>query len=89
VSVVIECDRTRTGTTLLHVDCCQGDRAHYDLGLAREVQRARGGKGDYLILHLSELVRVAFMAATSDSDHLKLEGLKTMEVSLLASGCHF
>jgi len=61
-------------------DCCQGNRAHYDLGLAREIQRARGGRSDYLILHLSELVRVAFMAATSDSDHLKLEGLRTMEV---------
>ena len=37
-------------------------------------------RGDYLVLHLSELVRVAFMAATSESDPLRLEGLKTMEV---------
>ncbi len=61
-------------------DCCQGNRAHYDLCLAREMQLARGGRGDYLALHLSELVRVAFMAATSESDPLRLEGLKTMEV---------
>jgi len=37
-------------------------------------------KADFLVLHLSELVRVAFMAATSDSDPLRLEGLKTLEV---------
>lgn len=35
--------------------------------------------GDYLVLHLSDLVRMAFMAATSDSDPLRLEGLKTLE----------
>jgi HEAT repeat-containing protein 5 len=38
-------------------------------------------KGDFLVLHLSELVRVAFMAATSDADSLRLEGLRTLEVS--------
>ena len=32
-------------------------------------------KGDFLVLHLSELVRMCFMAATSDSDPLRLEGL--------------
>lgn len=37
-------------------------------------------KGDFLVLHLSELVRVAFMAATSDADALRLEGLRTLEV---------
>ncbi len=61
-------------------DCCQGNRAHYDLSLAKEMQLAQGGRGDYLVLHLAELVRVAFMAATSESDPLRLEGLKTMEV---------
>lgn len=35
--------------------------------------------GDYLVLHLSDLVRMAFIAATSDSDPLRLEGLKTLE----------
>merc|ERR1712088_431024 len=34
----------------------------------------------YLVLHLSELVRMCFMAATSDSDPLRLEGLRTMQV---------
>ena len=60
-------------------DCCQGNRAHFDLSLAREIQLT-DKKGDFLVLHLSELVRVAFMAATSDSDPLRLEGLKTLEV---------
>ena len=49
------------------------------------MQRSSGrgggsGSGDYLVLHLSELVRVAFMAATSDADPLRLEGLQTLEV---------
>ena len=48
-------------------ECCEGDRAHFDLCLAREVARA-GGKSDFLVLHLSELVRMCFMAATSDTD---------------------
>ena len=65
-------------------DCCQGNRAHFDLSLAREIQLTaaggESGKDDYLVLHLSELIRVAFMAATSDSDPLRLEGLRTLEV---------
>ena len=66
-------------------DCCQGNRAHFDLSLAREIQRGGEGEGsakksDFLVLYLSELIRVAFMAATSDSDPLRLEGLRTLEV---------
>ena len=63
----------------MFTECCQGNRAHYDLSLAKEMQLTQS-RGDYLVLHLSELVRVAFMAATSDSDPLRLEGLKTLEV---------
>ena len=62
-------------------ECCQGDRAHFDLGLAKEVGLVGTGKNDFLVLHLSELVRMCFMAATSDSDPLRLEGLLTMQVS--------
>ncbi len=69
-------------------DCCQGNRAHYDLGLAREMQLTQR-KGDFLVLHLSELVRVAFMAATSDSDPLRLEGLRTLEVMQHTIACFF
>lgn len=35
--------------------------------------------GDLLVLHLADLVRMAFMAATSDSDPLRLEGLRTLQ----------
>jgi len=35
--------------------------------------------GDFLVLHLADLVRMAFMAATSDSDPLRLEGLSTLQ----------
>lgn len=32
------------------------------------------------MLHLSELVRMGFMAATSDSDQLRLEGLHILHI---------
>jgi len=32
------------------------------------------------VLHLSELVRMAFIAATSDSDKLRLAGLYALQV---------
>ena len=60
-------------------DCCKGNRAHYDLCLAREMQLTQMS-GDFLVLHLSSLVGVAFKAGTSDSDPLRLEGLRTLEV---------
>ncbi|XP_044256431.1 HEAT repeat-containing protein 5B isoform X4 [Tribolium madens] len=47
---------------------------HFDLIQAKEM-----GKSDFLVLHLSELIRMAFIAATSDSDPLRLEGLKTLQ----------
>ena len=59
-------------------ECCHGgNRAHYDLSLAKEMQLS--SKNDYLVLHLSQLVRVSFMASTSEADPLRLEGLRTLE----------
>ncbi|CAH1153655.1 unnamed protein product [Phaedon cochleariae] len=52
--------------------------AHFDLVEAKEQQITRG-KSDFLTLHLSDLIRMAFIAATSDSDPLRLEGLKTLQ----------
>ncbi|KAB7498931.1 HEAT repeat-containing protein 5B [Armadillidium nasatum] len=52
---------------------CGNNRAHFDLALAREMQSTKM-KGDFLVLHLSEIVRMGFMAATSDSDQLRLKG---------------
>ncbi|XP_037078584.1 HEAT repeat-containing protein 5B-like [Pollicipes pollicipes] len=56
---------------------CEGNRTHFDLALAKEA-RAANPQSDWFILHLSDLVRVAFMAATSDSDPLRLAGLDTL-----------
>lgn len=61
------------------ISLCQGHRAHFDLALARE-ERSLNPRQDFLVLHLSDLVRMAFMAATSDSDPLRLEGLKTLQL---------
>ncbi|XP_067013409.1 HEAT repeat-containing protein 5B [Anabrus simplex] len=60
------------------VACEANKAAHFDLALAKEMQLTKS-RGDYLVLHLSDLVRMAFMAATSDSDPLRLEGLKTLQ----------
>uniref|UniRef100_A0A1B6GMZ3 HEAT repeat-containing protein 5A n=1 Tax=Cuerna arida TaxID=1464854 RepID=A0A1B6GMZ3_9HEMI len=56
---------------------CRNTPAHFDLSIAKEMQLTKS-RGDYLVLHLSDLVRMAFMAATSDCDPLRLEGLQTL-----------
>nr|XP_055377450.1 HEAT repeat-containing protein 5B isoform X2 [Condylostylus longicornis] len=58
--------------------CETSNSIHFDLMQAKEMQMTRNS-GDYLILHLSDLIRMSFMAATSDSDQLRLEGLKTLQ----------
>lgn len=55
--------------------CEQGNSKHFDLIAAKDLHN----RGDYLVLHLSDLIRMSFMAATSDSDQLRLEGLKTLQ----------
>lgn len=35
---------------------------------------------DFLVMHLQELVRMVFIAATAICDQLKLEGLSTLQV---------
>lgn len=47
--------------------------AHFDLAEARRLRSSHGS--DYLVLHLSDLIRLAFIAATSDCDGLRMEGL--------------
>lgn len=58
--------------------CEQDKEKHFDFAYAREMHTMRG-KSDYLTFHLSDLIRMAFIAATSDSDPLRLEGLKTLQ----------
>ncbi|XP_057651452.1 HEAT repeat-containing protein 5B [Diorhabda carinulata] len=61
------------------ISACESNRsAHFDLIKAKELQ-ATNGKSDFLCFHLSDLIRMAFIAATSDSDPLRLEGLKTLQ----------
>lgn len=35
---------------------------------------------DFLVLHLADLVRMAFMAATDHSDQLRLSGLQMLQI---------
>ncbi|XP_050519241.1 HEAT repeat-containing protein 5B isoform X2 [Diabrotica virgifera virgifera] len=58
---------------------CESNKTdHFDLLKAKELQ-LKQGRNDFLCLHLSDLIRMAFIAATSDSDPLRLQGLKTMQ----------
>lgn len=59
--------------------CEAANALHFDLLQAKEQQLIKSRSGDYLILHLAELIRMSFMAATSDSDQLRLEGLRTLQ----------
>ncbi|XP_017846517.1 HEAT repeat-containing protein 5B isoform X2 [Drosophila busckii] len=59
--------------------CEAANPLHFDLLQAKEQQLIKSRSGDYLILHLAELIRMSFMAATSDSDQLRLEGLRTLQ----------
>ncbi|KAL3985776.1 hypothetical protein ACH3XW_40030 [Acanthocheilonema viteae] len=58
---------------------CETERAHFDLALAKELQISSGGRADYLVLHLSDLVRMSFMGATSDNTNLRLAGLACLQ----------
>lgn len=74
---------------------CKSDKAHFDLALAQKKKSERGGEivvggndysytvlpsGDYLVMHLSELVRTSFIAATASVDQLKLAGYEALRV---------
>lgn len=58
---------------------CRNSDFHFDLSQARE-KSSSIDRGDYLILHLPDLIKMAFMAATSESDDLRLEGLKALQL---------
>ncbi|XP_035264089.1 HEAT repeat-containing protein 5A isoform X3 [Anguilla anguilla] len=56
--------------------CENGDPAHFDMALAQE--RRLQVSSDFLVLHLADLIRMAFMAATDHSEVLRLAGLQTL-----------
>lgn len=57
---------------------CRQYNSSFFRGVNTEIITYLFFKGDYLVLHLPDLVRMAFMAATSDCDPLRLEGLQTL-----------
>ncbi|KAM4693258.1 HEAT repeat-containing protein 5B [Discoglossus pictus] len=58
--------------------CEHADKTHFDLAAARSA-RLRNPKNDLLVLHLSDLIRMAFMAATDHSNQLRMAGLQALE----------
>ncbi|XP_064421043.1 HEAT repeat-containing protein 5A [Latimeria chalumnae] len=59
--------------------CDNADVAHFDMVQAQE-RKLKDPKSDFLVLHLADLIRMAFMAATDHSDQLRLSGLQTLFV---------
>ncbi|NXK58067.1 HTR5A protein, partial [Sylvietta virens] len=59
--------------------CENAGSAHFDITLAQE-RRQRDSRDDFLVLHLADLVRMAFMAATDHSDQLRLSGLQMLQI---------
>ncbi|EDM03384.1 similar to RIKEN cDNA D930036F22 gene (predicted) [Rattus norvegicus] len=77
----------RWGTRVFAADCvcriisqCENaNSAHFDIALAQEMKKS-DSRNDFLVLHLADLIRMAFMAATDHSDQLRLSGLDTLLV---------
>uniref|UniRef100_A0A3B3ZBV0 HEAT repeat-containing protein 5B n=1 Tax=Periophthalmus magnuspinnatus TaxID=409849 RepID=A0A3B3ZBV0_9GOBI len=59
--------------------CENADKAHFDLAAARSAQLICFPSGDLLVRHLSDLIRMAFMAATDHSNQLRMAGLQALE----------
>ncbi|ELW63201.1 HEAT repeat-containing protein 5A [Tupaia chinensis] len=59
--------------------CESASSAHFDIALAQEMKK-KDSRNDFLVLHLADLIRMAFMAATDHSDQLRLSGLETLLV---------
>ncbi|XP_041070429.1 HEAT repeat-containing protein 5A isoform X2 [Carcharodon carcharias] len=59
--------------------CENVDAAHFDMTKARE-RKLKHPKSDFLVIHLADLIRMAFIAATDHSNALRLSGLETLLV---------
>ena len=53
---------------------------HFDMSRAREKTSSGKEEGHFLVFHVSDMIRMGFMAATSNSDPLRLEGLETLQL---------
>ncbi|PVD26321.1 hypothetical protein C0Q70_13992 [Pomacea canaliculata] len=76
----------RWPTKVFAVEClmkvmvaCEEGEGQYDLIKAKELKQTSEHKGSFLVLHLSDLIRMSFIAATSDSNQLKLAGMSALE----------
>uniref|UniRef100_A0A665WI15 HEAT repeat-containing protein 5B n=1 Tax=Echeneis naucrates TaxID=173247 RepID=A0A665WI15_ECHNA len=58
--------------------CENADKTHFDLAFL-SIQCKHSLKRDLLVLHLSDLIRMAFMAATDHSNQLRMAGLQALE----------
>jgi len=58
--------------------CRDHDSTHYNLTKAREASRSNNS-GGYLVLYLSDLVRMSFMAATDNNTQLRMAGLEALQ----------
>lgn len=58
---------------------CENERAHFDPMLAKELIY-NSSNADFLVLHLSDLIRMAFMASTAENTELRLAGLAALQV---------
>jgi len=81
----------RWPTKVFAVECsrkiytvCRNSPAHCDLSLARRSHEEKGG--DYLVMHLSELVRTSFIAATANVDQFRLAGYQALQVYYVCIG---
>ncbi|CAH0760779.1 unnamed protein product [Diatraea saccharalis] len=79
--------QSRWPTRVFAMECIQklmsaceatGEIAHFDLVKAKEKLQI-DPNGEYLSVHLSELVRMSFVGATGESDALRLTGLRTLQ----------
>ncbi|XP_060805849.1 HEAT repeat-containing protein 5B [Amyelois transitella] len=79
--------QARWPTRVFAMECIQkimsaceatGDPAHFDLVKAKEKLQI-DPNADYLSVYLSDLVRMAFVAATGESDALRLCGLRSLQ----------
>lgn len=76
----------RWPTKVFAVEClmkimvsCEEGEGQYDLVRAKELKQQSDHKGSFLVFHLSDLIRMSFIAATSDNNQLRLAGMAALE----------
>ncbi|EDV23758.1 uncharacterized protein TRIADDRAFT_26322 [Trichoplax adhaerens] len=60
------------------MDTCAEITEHLDMTLAHQMKQEKRSV-DYLVMHISTLIRISFIAATSNADQLRLAGLDSLQ----------